>query len=92
MGSSAGGRRRGTGPGQAGAEPVVASKVEITPSSRTPRGCTSPAFRPVDVLGLHDRENAARDWSSGAVSELQGIARFTFHEGELEELKPLVRA
>jgi quinol monooxygenase YgiN len=31
----------------------------------------------------------ARVWEAGAVSELQGIARFKFHEGKVEEFKRL---
>jgi quinol monooxygenase YgiN len=33
--------------------------------------------------------NPRKTLEAGAVSELQGIARFTFHEGKLEDFKPL---
>jgi quinol monooxygenase YgiN len=37
----------------------------------------------------HDRTDGPRESGGGAVSELQGIARFTFHEGKLDEFKRL---
>jgi quinol monooxygenase YgiN len=36
-----------------------------------------------------DRSQQRRSLEAGAVSELQGIARFKFHEGKLEEFKRL---
>jgi quinol monooxygenase YgiN len=36
-----------------------------------------------------DRSQQRRSLKAGAVSELQGIARFKFHEGKLEEFKRL---
>ena len=36
-----------------------------------------------------DRDAIAKELEAGAVSELQGIARFKFHEGELDEFKRL---
>jgi quinol monooxygenase YgiN len=35
------------------------------------------------------RDAIAKDWRPEAVSELQGIVRFKFHEGKLEEFKRL---
>ena len=37
----------------------------------------------------YNRDAIAKDLEAGAVSELQGIARFKFHEGKVEEFKRL---
>ena len=37
----------------------------------------------------YDRDANRKRLEAGAVSELQGIARFKFHEGKLEEFKRL---
>jgi hypothetical protein len=41
------------------------------------------------ATGRFESQPVRESLEAGAVSELQGIARFTFHEGKLEEFKRL---
>jgi quinol monooxygenase YgiN len=66
---------------------VVVARPGDCPASNPPRtviGRTLPR-----ATGRVESQPARKSLEVGAVSELQGIARFKFHEGKLEEFKRL---